>query len=60
MSFVPDHFSHDESRKTHQSIYGRQPSHISSWTDELVTGAAGLAGKIYVHFTSTINKVFSQ
>jgi len=48
MSFFANLFSHDDSQKAHQDIYGEQPRHKSSWTHELIGGAAGFAGKISV------------
>jgi hypothetical protein len=56
MSFFRDLFSHDDSKQAHEDIYGDQPRHKSSWTHELIGGAAGFAGKIYFIFTSRINK----
>jgi hypothetical protein len=56
MSFFRELFSHEDSRKAHEDVYGEQSSHKSSWTHELIGGAAGFAGKIYFIFTSRINK----
>jgi hypothetical protein len=60
MSFFRELFSHEDSKQAHEDVYGEQHTHKSSWTHEIVSGAAGFAGKIYIHFTSKINKVFSQ
>ncbi|CAF1427124.1 unnamed protein product [Adineta ricciae] len=42
MSFFENLFNHDESRQAHQDIYGDQPRHHSSWTHELISGAAAM------------------
>jgi hypothetical protein len=49
--FFKNLFSHDESKQAHEAIYGDQPQHKSSWTHEMIGGAAGFAGKIYIIFT---------
>ncbi len=45
MSFLRDLFSHEDSKQAHEAIYGSNPQHQSSWTHELIGGAAGFAGK---------------
>ncbi len=37
-------FSHDESKQAHEAVYGGNAQHHSSWTHELIGGAAGFAG----------------
>jgi hypothetical protein len=60
MSFFANLFSHDDSKQAHEDIYGDQPRHKSSWTHELIGGAAGFAGKISFILSSTINEVDDQ
>ena len=40
----------DECRQAFESIFGDEPVHHSSWTHELIAGAAGLAGKVFSSF----------
>ncbi|CAF0902656.1 unnamed protein product [Adineta steineri] len=50
---------HDQSEQAHEAIYGDQPPHESSWTHELIGGAAGFAAmKAYEdHVRSTGEQV---
>jgi hypothetical protein len=60
MAFLRDLFNMGESRNAHERVYGggggnydnyqgdqQEHRHKSSWTHEIVAGAAGFAGKIY-------------
>ncbi len=46
MSFFSNLFNINDSKKAHEDIYGDEPRHHSTWTHELISGAAGFAGKI--------------
>jgi len=56
MSFLLNLFGLGESKKAHEQFYGnesyrydqQQPHHKSSFTHELIGGAAGFAGKILI------------
>ncbi|CAF0902693.1 unnamed protein product [Adineta steineri] len=50
---------HDQSQQAHEAVYGDQPQHKSSWTHELIGGAAGFAAmKAYEdHVRSTGQQV---
>ncbi len=39
-----------DSQQAHQDVFGDQPSHHSSWTHEVVAGAAGFEGNIHIIF----------
>ena len=64
MAFLRDLFGMGESQKAHQQVYGggddydddrgdrQQSEHQSSWTHEMVAGAAGFAGKMHILFNS--------
>ncbi|CAF3324238.1 unnamed protein product [Rotaria socialis] len=50
MQFLQDLFSHSDSQRAHEQIYGggyREPrqNHKSSFTHELIAGGAGFAGE---------------
>ena len=49
MAFLGNLFGADESKKAHEHVFGgangEEPRHQSSWTHEIVAGAAGFAGK---------------
>ncbi len=47
MQSFTDLFNHSASRQAHEDIYGQEPRHQSSWTHEIISGAAGFAGNIY-------------
>jgi hypothetical protein len=53
MAFLQNLFGLGESKKAHEQFYGndgyqQQHHHKSSFTHELVSGAAGFAGKIFI------------
>jgi hypothetical protein len=53
MEFLHNLFGSSESKKAHEQLYGydgyqQQPHHKASFTHELVSGAAGFAGKIFI------------
>lgn len=47
MAFFHNLFNMEDSEQAHADIYGDQPRHHSSWTHELIAGAAGFAGKSF-------------
>jgi hypothetical protein len=51
MSFFNNLFQHSESKQAHEDVYGQEPKHHSSWSHELISGAAGFAGKIDIILT---------
>ena len=50
MQSFTDLFNHRDSKQAHEDIYGEEPRHQSSWTHELIAGAAGFAGNDYILF----------
>jgi hypothetical protein len=50
MAFLHNMFSMSDSQQAHNDIFGEQSSHHSTWTHEVVSGAAGFAGKIPIIF----------
>ncbi|CAF2989334.1 unnamed protein product [Rotaria sp. Silwood2] len=54
MALYSDLFNFDDSRQSHQAIFGEEPRHHSSWIHELIAGAAAMkAYEDYVHNTGT-------
>jgi hypothetical protein len=49
MAFFRDLFNMNDSKQAHEDVYGQNARHHSSWTHELVSGAAGFAGKIHIY-----------
>jgi hypothetical protein len=64
MAFLQNLFGFGESKKAHEQFYGnegyrndqQQPHHKASFTHELVSGAAGFAGKDSYYFYLNLNK----
>ncbi len=46
MSFFHNLFNIGDSKQAHEDIFGEEPRHHSSWTHELIGGAAGFAGTL--------------
>lgn len=51
MDFFSGLFNTNDSQQAHAAIYGSEPRHESSWTHELISGAAGFEGSIYNYFS---------
>jgi hypothetical protein len=50
MSFFQNLFNMNESQQAHETVFGSESRHHSTWTHEVVSGAAGFAGKILMIF----------
>jgi hypothetical protein len=57
MSFFDNLFNMGDSQQAHQAIYESRTQHHSTWTHELVSGATGFAGKIYIVFTLSVQNI---